>query len=70
MIAYGYNGDRLIDGRVQDIPEDSLLVEGCGWTFKVPPPANESNEGCVLAFIQGDWRILPWDVKPKEPEVL
>jgi hypothetical protein len=71
-IALGYDTEtRLINGEQKMFPENTTLVEGCGWTFNTNiPPATEENKDCVLIFYNNDWRIVPANVKPEEPTVI
>ena len=71
-LALGYDPEtRLINGQQKTFPENTTLVEGCGWTFNDRiPPATEENKDCVLIFFDNDWRIVPANVKPEEPTVI
>jgi hypothetical protein len=70
--AIGYDKEtRLINGEQKTFPENTILKEGCGWTFNTNiPPATEENKDCVLIFYDNDWRIVPVSVKPEEPTVI
>lgn len=71
-IALGYDKEtRLINGETKEFIDNTTLVEGCGWTFNTKiPPATEENKDCVLIFYDDDWRIVPANVEPEEPEVI
>ena len=70
-VAYGYDTETLlINGKTKEFPDSEILKEGCGWTFNMNlPQATEDNKDCVLIFYDNDWRIVPANVKPKEPEI-